>query len=36
VEKRRKAGITIACIKDGCDYSRPAAETPPVEAAAKA
>jgi len=35
VEKRRKTGITIACIKDGCDYSRPAATPVPAEAAAK-
>ena len=28
VEKRSKAGVTLACIKDGCDYSRDvAAET---------
>ncbi len=36
VEKRRKAGATIACVKDGCDYSRPAVPPAPVEAAAKA
>jgi DNA topoisomerase-1 len=36
VEKRRKAGATIACVKDGCGYSRPAAPPAPVEAATKA
>jgi DNA topoisomerase-1 len=35
VEKRRKTGITVACIKDDCDYSRPAATPVPAEAAAK-
>jgi DNA topoisomerase-1 len=34
VEKRPKGGATIACVTEGCDYSRPAAE-PPAEAVAK-
>jgi hypothetical protein len=25
VEKRSKAGVTLRCIKEGCDYSRDAA-----------
>ncbi len=36
VEKRRKAGATISCVKDGCDYSRPVAMPVSSEAAAKA
>jgi len=36
VEKSRKRGITVACVKDGCGYSRSAGPSAPVEAAAKA
>jgi hypothetical protein len=31
VEKRSKAGVTLACIKDGCEYSRNVAEEAPRE-----
>jgi DNA topoisomerase-1 len=31
VEKRSKTGVTLACIKDGCDYSRDAAADAPTE-----
>ncbi len=30
VEKRGKAGVTLACIKDGCHYSRDAAAATPT------
>jgi DNA topoisomerase-1 len=32
VEKRSKAGTTIACVKDGCDYSRDADAPAPAPA----
>jgi DNA topoisomerase-1 len=31
VEKRSKAGVTLACIKEGCEYSRDAAAEAPSE-----
>jgi len=31
VEKRGKAGVTLACIKDGCEYSRDVAEEAPAD-----
>jgi ssDNA-binding Zn-finger/Zn-ribbon topoisomerase 1 len=31
VEKRSKAGVTLACIKDGCEYSREVAEEAPAD-----
>jgi ssDNA-binding Zn-finger/Zn-ribbon topoisomerase 1 len=27
VEKRSKAGVTLVCIKDGCEYVRDATES---------
>jgi ssDNA-binding Zn-finger/Zn-ribbon topoisomerase 1 len=31
VEKRSKAGVTLACIREGCEYSRDAAADAPSE-----
>jgi DNA topoisomerase-1 len=33
VEKRSKTGAKLQCVKDGCDYTRPASPLAPAEAA---